>query len=119
MEKVASSLENELEGSIKSLKESLDLEIDTASTDCSAVIQEMAESIKNEVSCVVKQLSDEFSSVQCKLQEMRLSVESLHLLVQQTRTANNNDNDKKSRFLLNPIVLKKTLPRSQKISKLV
>ena len=97
MEKVASSLENELEGSIKSLKESLDLEIDTASTDCSAVIQEMAESIKNEVSCVVKQLSDEFSSVICKLQEMRLSVESLHLLVQQTRTANDNDNDKKSK----------------------
>ena len=77
-------ISNEIEGSLKGFKECFDLEIDSACTNCNAVIQEMADKVKNEVKDVVREWSDEFGKLDTKLQELRVSVENM---VQQTMSA--------------------------------
>ena len=84
LNKVVEGISNEIEGSLKGFKECFDLEIDSACTDCNAVIQEMADKVKNAVKVVVREWSDEFGKLDTKLQELRVSVENM---VQQTMSA--------------------------------
>ena len=70
MQMMASSLENEIEGATKSIKESLTLEIDNVGIDCGAVLGEMTSTLKNDLQNVMKGISEELSVIQQKVCEM-------------------------------------------------
>ena len=56
MEKVAASMASELEGTVKSIKESLASGIDTASLDCDGMLREMTSNLKKDVHSIVQEI---------------------------------------------------------------
>ena len=70
MEKVAASMASELEGTVKSIKESLASDIDTASLDCDVMLREMTSNLKKDVHSIVQEIGEELKVIRQKTSEV-------------------------------------------------
>ena len=79
LERVASSITRELEGTVKSMKESMAVDFDTAGLDCGAKLEEMTSSLKKDWSNVVQGMKEELDEIQHKIREVTDTMENLDI----------------------------------------
>ena len=79
LERVAASITRELEGTVKSMKESMAVDFDTAGLDCGAKLEEMTSSLKKDWSNVVQGMKEELDVIQHKIREVTDTMENLDI----------------------------------------
>ena len=70
MERVANSLTNEIEEAMKSIKESVSLEVGTVGSDCGVMMTEITSNLRSDLEEITKGISDDLKVLQGKAHEM-------------------------------------------------
>lgn len=70
MKKVASSMSNELVGTVNSTKESLACDISTAGLDCDGILREMTSNLKRDFHGIIQEIGEELKIIRQKASEV-------------------------------------------------